>query len=87
MNTRSGGYIQSTTVKVVDDNDNVRFTDMTSANYTSNEGDSGGIIYTYLSSKNVRYTVGIHHGSVPGGNTAVFTKASNALSILGLERY
>lgn len=83
----SGGYIQSTTVKVLDDNDNVRFTDMTSANYTSSGGDSGGIIYTYLSSKKVRYTVGIHQGSVPGKNIAVFTKASNALSILGLERY
>lgn len=83
----SGGYIQSTTVKVLDDNDNVRFTDMTSANYTSSGGDSGGIIYTYLSSRKVRYTVGIHQGSVPGKNTAVFTKASNALSILGLERY
>ncbi len=77
----SGGYIQSTTVKVLDDNDKVRFTDMTSANYTSSGGDSGGIIYTYLSSKKVRYTVGIHHGGVPGKNTAVFTKASNALSI------
>ena len=45
------------------------------------------LLSSVVSSRKVRYTVGIHQGSVQGKNTAVFTKASNALSILGLERY
>ena len=60
-------------------------TNMTSADYTSAPGDSGGIIYTYVSSTNTRYSVGIHKGAV--GSTKYFTKASLALSALGLARY
>ncbi|MBC8053793.1 MAG: hypothetical protein H7Y13_12080 [Sphingobacteriaceae bacterium] len=63
----------------------ITYTNLTSADYASASGDSGGIIYTYISSTNTRPTVGIHLGN----NTirAYFTKADLALSALGVYRY
>lgn len=61
------------------------YTNLTTATYTSTKGDSGGIIYTYISSKDIRYTVGIHLGRI--GNTRYYSKADNVLSTLGASRY
>jgi hypothetical protein len=83
----SGGYIKSTTVRVLDDNGNVRFTNMTTATYNSGAGDSGGIVYTLVKSSNTRYTVGVHHGRSEDGQLAIYSKADNVLNTLGVERY
>lgn len=83
----TGGYIKSTTVRVLDDNGNVRFTNMTTATYNSGAGDSGGIVYTLVKSSNTRYTVGVHHGRSEDGQLAIYSKADNVLNTLGVERY
>lgn len=83
----SGGYIKSTNVKVVDDAGKERFVNMTSVNYDSDNGDSGGIVYTLIKSSNTRYTVGVHYGRSEDGSLAIYSKADNVLSILGVERY
>ena len=81
----TGGYIKSTNYELTING--VTFTNLTSAEYDSNEGDSGGIIYTYISSTETRYTVGIHKGATNTSGLKVFTKANLALSALGVERY
>lgn len=63
----------------------VHFTNLTEANYTSTGGDSGGLIYSFISSSGTRPTVGVHKGSLPNGN-AVFSKASQVLSALNVTR-
>ena len=61
---------------------------MTLATFVCDHGDSGGIVYTYFSNQNKRYTTGIVTGCINGVITGGFyTKASLALSTLGLERY
>lgn len=61
------------------------YTNLTTATYASTDGDSGGIIYTYISSKDIRYTLGIHLGRI--GNTRFYSQADNVLSTLGASRY
>lgn len=63
----------------------ISYTNLTSANYTSAGGDSGGIIYTYVSASNTRFTVGLHLGA--SGSTRYFTKAGLALTALSVTRY
>lgn len=63
----------------------ISYTNLTSANYTSAGGDSGGIIYTYVSASNTRFTVGLHLGA--NTTTRFFTKAGLALSTLSVARY
>ncbi|MGB3182197.1 MAG: hypothetical protein WBB45_12455 [Cyclobacteriaceae bacterium] len=63
----------------------VNFTNMTSADYVSDGGDSGGIIYTYISSSNTRYTVGVHQGVFNGEK--IFSKADLVMSALSVTRY
>lgn len=63
----------------------VTFTNLTSADYTSAPGDSGGIVYSYVSSSNTRYTLGIHKGAV--GSTRYYVKANQINSALGTSRY
>jgi len=58
-------------------------TDLTSASYASQKGDSGGSIYVYGNS--TRPTAGIHLGAT--GSTRYYTKAYNILNTLGLSRY
>lgn len=65
--------------------DGIVHTNMTAASYESDSGDSGGIIYTYVSSTGTRYTVGIHKGYY--GTYKIYSKATNVLSMLNLERY
>ncbi|MBW8684475.1 S1 family peptidase [Chitinophaga rhizophila] len=63
----------------------ISYTNLTTADYASAGGDSGGIIYTYVSASNTRFTVGLHLGA--GGTTRYFTKAGLALSAIGATRY
>jgi len=59
----------------------VHFTNMTEATYASTNGDSGGVIYSYISSTGTRRTVGIHKGRFDGGNgNSMYSKASEVLS-------
>ena len=63
-------------------------TNMTLASFYSDYGDSGGIVYTYISSTNTRYTVGVLRGRLGDDHyKTVFTKAGIVLSIFGVERY
>jgi len=63
----------------------ITYTNLTSASYSSSGGDSGGLVYTYISSTGTLYTVGVHLGS--NSCNAFFSKANNVLSSLGLYRY
>lgn len=80
-----GGYIKSTNYTCIENN--IKYTNMTTATYESQAGDSGGIIYTYIKSSETRYTVGIHKGTTTTSGIKVFTKADLALSALNVERY
>ncbi len=57
--------------------------------YTSQHGDSGGLVYSYTSSTNTRYTVGINRGSViyNGEKLGVCVKAYMINKRLEVERY
>ncbi|MDR6513746.1 S1 family peptidase [Chryseobacterium camelliae] len=79
----TSGTIISTNVSVISSTGST-ITNMTSANYTSAGGDSGGPVYTYISSSGTRPTAGIHMGA--SGSTRYFTKASNILSTFGISR-
>ncbi len=63
----------------------VTFTNLTTADYSSAPGDSGGIVYSYISSTNTRPTLGIHVAA--GGSTRYYVKASQINSALGTSRY
>ncbi len=80
----TSGSIKKTNYTIVTPS-GVTLTNLTAASYGSAQGDSGGIIYTYVSSTSTRYTVGVHRGLY--GSYKVFSKASNVLSTLNLERY
>ncbi len=77
------GKILSTNVSIT--LDGINHTNLTSADYTSDYGDSGGIIYSYISSTNTRYTLGIHCAEV--GSTTYYIKADEINSALGTSRY
>lgn len=80
-----GGYIKSTNYTFT--SKGIKYTNMTTATYLSQAGDSGGIIYTYVKSSDTRYTVGIHLGTTTVSGVRVFTKADQALAALNVERY
>lgn len=61
------------------------FTNLTSADYTSAPGDSGGIVYSYIASTNTRLTLGIHKAA--SGTTRYYVKANEINSDLGTSRY
>ena len=84
---KTGGYIKNTSVKIVDDDGNIVMQDMVTAAYGSASGDSGGLVYTIVSSSNTRYTVGVHKGRSDDGKLAIYSKADNVLSALGVKRY
>ena len=80
----TSGYIVNTNAQSQASNGNL-LTNLTLATYSSDSGDSGGIVYTYVSSTSTRYTVGVHRGS--NGTYRMYSKAPNFLSTLSLERY
>jgi hypothetical protein len=60
--------------------------DLTAADYNSAGGDSGGLIYTLVTSPSVaRYTTGVHMGSF--NTQKYFCKAGNVAAALGVSRY
>ncbi|MGB3180435.1 MAG: hypothetical protein WBB45_03545 [Cyclobacteriaceae bacterium] len=61
---------------------NVVYTD-----YDCFEGDSGGIVYTYISSTNTRYTVGVHFAAAADFQSSYYCKADLALAELDATRY
>lgn len=85
---RSTGH---TSGKILSTNVTATFTsgatisNLTTADYTSAPGDSGCVVYSYISSTNTRLTLGIHTGA--GGNTRYFTKANEINRALGTSRY
>ncbi|MGB3180439.1 MAG: hypothetical protein WBB45_03565 [Cyclobacteriaceae bacterium] len=81
---RTSGKILSTDATTSNSSGTV-FTNLTLADYNSDNGDSGGIVYTYISSTGTLFTVGVHKGS--NSNGAYFSKADLALSALGVSRY
>ncbi|WP_339813110.1 hypothetical protein [Zunongwangia profunda] len=81
---RTSGSITSTNATTTT-TAGITYTNLTSAGYSSSGGDSGGIVYTYISSTGTLYTVGVHLGS--NSSNAFFSKASNVLADLGLYRY
>lgn len=70
---------------MVDSSGKTVMKDMVTAAYASKGGDSGGLVYTIVSSTNKRYTVGVHKGSYE--DLAIYSKADNVLTALGLKRY
>lgn len=67
----------------------IAFTDLVKANYNSDSGDSGAIVYSEPDGVNYAYAVGIHKGKtsqLPWADT-IYTKASNALNDLGAVMY
>ncbi len=81
---QTSGTILSTNASATDEY-GVTYTNLTSADYTSAAGDSGGIIYSYISSTNTRLTLGIHKGA--SGSTRYYIKANKINSALGTSRY
>lgn len=63
----------------------VNFTNLTAATYDSDNGDSGGVVYSYISSTGTRLTLGIHKGRHNG--YAHYVKANAINSALGTTRY
>ena len=87
---KSGFSTGATSGKVLATNvtvtlDGITHTNLTSADYSSSAGDSGGIVYSYVSSTNTRYTLGIHCAAV--GSTRYYIKADEINSALGTSRY
>ena len=61
---RRSGTVKYSTFNVPRDNTAYALSDVIIANYVSNDGDSGGIVYAYQSLTNTRFTVGINKGRV-----------------------
>lgn len=66
-------------------------TNKTYASFLSDAGDSGGIVYTYFSNVQKRYTTGILQAQVMNQDDVIigsfYTKADVALTTMELERY
>lgn len=63
----------------------VSFFGLVGANYKSDNGDSGGLVFFKVPGENLINTVGIHKGTV--GDTKIYSKASEVNKALGLRRY
>ena len=61
------------------------FTHLTSATYNAMNGDSGGVVYSYISSSGIRPTLGIHRGRTHG--ESIYVKANEINRVLGTSRY
>lgn len=87
---KRGMKTDATSGKVVSTNaswtiNGVTFTNLTSATYDSDNGDSGGIVYSYVSSTGTRLTLGVHKGRKDGN--AHYVKANELNRSLGTSRY
>lgn len=87
---KSGFATGATSGRVLDTNvtvtlDGITHTNLTSADYSSGAGDSGGIVYSYISATNTRYTLGIHCAAV--GSTRYYIKADEINTSFGASRY
>lgn len=85
-----GASTGATTGKVLSTNatltvDGITHTNLTSADYKSAPGDSGGTIYSYISSTNTRLTLGIHCAA--SGSTRYYVKAKRINAALDTSRY
>ncbi len=80
----SGKILSTTATGTID---GVTLTNLTTANYSAQGGDSGGIVYSYVSSTNTRYTVGVHSGDNKDLGVSFFSKAQNVLTGLNVTRY
>lgn len=59
---------------------------LTSADYDSGAGDSGGVVYSYIGATGARLTLGIHTGAGDDG-TRYYTKANEINAAFGTSRY
>lgn len=82
----TSGTILSTNVTATFDT-GATISNLTTANYSSAAGDSGGVVYSYISSTGARLTLGIHTGASNDGVTRYYTKANEVNSALGTTRY
>lgn len=78
----SGRILSTNLSKTID---GINHTNLTSADFYATGGDSGGIVYSYISSTNTRYTLGIILGG--NGTETYFSKADEINSALGISRY
>lgn len=81
------GKLKYTSFIVVNDDGTTKYSDMAAINTSCETGDSGGLVYSYVSSKKTRYTVGIIHGYTTTSKLTIYSKAKNILNELNLERY
>lgn len=87
---RTWGEIYTTTARIKDKDEAIEFYPMTGTRYNSAGGDSGGIVYSYVSSTDTRYTVGIHKGSMldaSGNKCSFYVKANDIKNALNVTRY
>ncbi len=89
---RTSGTVVNHSVDIIINNVTL-MRDVILANYHADEGDSGGIVYSYVSATNTRYTVGIHQGRATVRENGVLKeysvvcKAYNINRIFKLTRY
>lgn len=80
----TSGYVDNINAEAIATNGNV-LRNLTTVSYNSDSGDSGGVVYTYRSSSNTRYTCGIHMERL--GSYAIFVKADEINYALGTNRF
>lgn len=89
VSKRSSGTIFNASYDVPNSAQKTIYKDVILAKYTSNSGDSGGIVYALTKATNTRYTVGINLGSITynGITYGACIKAYLINQIFGLTRY
>lgn len=98
MINKCGARTGQTSGKIISTNatysyGNSIFTNLVSAEYYADGGDSGGVVYSYVSSTGIRYTLGIHKGRnyvIVNGQEKMlsfYVKANLINSSLGTSRY
>lgn len=60
---------------------------LTAADYEAAPGDSGGVVYSYISATGERRTLGIHTGRSKDGSVSYYSKANEINAALGTSRY
>lgn len=82
----TSGKVLSTNVSITF-SDGLTTSNLTSADYESDSGDSGCVVYSYIGSTGARLTLGIHTGSSSDGSEALYSKANEINDALGTSRY